>query len=354
MENKNLLGKMNDLMNEGGRVGGGEHFTQSDSIDPQEVDEIEISTGATDVKISEQDQPTIEIELKTYEGGPVLDVKSHEKVLQIEAQQTEHTLQFYKPSAELSVTLPHQLWKRMTTHTHSGDVSVKAIQATRFSLKASSGDLDIEHIHSDKVDLITSSGDIEVKEVETRILSFSASSGDAEFTRIQGSIRGNTSSGEITVRSHEGESLDLMANSGDIDVAKAMFSKGTLRTSSGEIETMDLTSIETSFSTHSGDVTCHRLAGSVSGSANSGDVELYFTQPGRVIDIKTSSGEITLHQPDQPWNAVVKLNTSSGDMNVSVPLNKEGRQAKGELTGEAGSGEGKIELRSSSGDIQLS
>lgn len=159
-------------------------------------------------------------------------------------------------------------------------------------------------------------------------------SGDVVVHSASQALAVRCGSGDVTVRLDGGAGdVQLHTGSGDIDFAG---SAGTLKAEagSGDLEIDDASARTADLGTGSGDIVAHwrkvAAGGSVSASAGSGDVTMYF-----------------------PSDTVVagQISTASGDVDTAFPATLHGGRHSYTLAG--GSGAVRVDLNSGSGDVSL-
>lgn len=354
MDRENFLSKMIRYAENSGGPSGDERQTQTETFDSEGIDGLEVSTEEVEVEIRTHDRNKIDIVLETYEHGPALETRQTEDTLEITATESD-SHHFFKnsPATRLVVTVPDRLWGSLSIDTESGEISVIGMNVSRFGIKTYSGELKIENIQVDEGKLKTSSGGIGFRKVDTQSFSFAAASGEVSLTDVNGKIYGQTQSGPITVHQLKGAELDLKTRSGGIELHDAKVENASFRTTSGKIDIEKLSADETLFNTRGGDVNLRDFHGEVRGSTTSGEVELNVTDVGRDIRVETESGDITLRQNERSWNAELKLYTVLGRVDVGVDIRQTSTQEKNRFEGIIGSGDGNIDLKSQSGDIEL-
>lgn len=173
--------------------------------------------------------------------------------------------------------------------------------------------------------------------------------GDAE---LDGAVRIHTSSGDVEVNGGAGE-LVVNTSSGGVKVSAPRLAKLEADTSSGDIELRGGAARVIADSS-SGDIRLHDLTGDLSAHSSSGDIRAIWKalSPGRQIDIKATSGEVTVRIP-AAFTPVGSLSTTSGDIR-STWEGSWGRSHKVlELSASGGGESVAVQLRTTSGDIDL-
>ncbi|HEU5138455.1 MAG TPA: DUF4097 family beta strand repeat-containing protein [Bacillales bacterium] len=352
MGKETFLRKMKRYVDDLDEVFGGERRTESDSVDMEGIEELGISTGEADVVIHTHESDFLDLYLDTYEGGPTLETNMSGTKLRVEVQGRKSGItlgrRFY---SELQVYIPKRVLDGISVDTQSGDIAMKDVEVSRVGLKSDSGEVEIEGVRALEASLKTKSGEMEIKGFESESLSFASDSGEVSLSDIRGDVHGKTRSGEITVDHCEGMDIHLKNKSGGVEVENVTAEKLSISTISGEIEVDELRVREASLDSRSGEITGRHLVGDIRSTTTSGEVELEFEEAGRNIFVETSSGEIELRQKGEGWNAEVHIQTNSGD--IEVPTEAVGTQGNHDFEGTIGMGEGRIELKSLSGDIEV-
>ncbi|HET7577701.1 MAG TPA: DUF4097 family beta strand repeat-containing protein [Bacillales bacterium] len=350
-----FLEKMKRYTGDFDKTFGGEPRTETDSIDGDGLEDLEVAAAEAQVVLRTHEGDQIDIELDTYEGGPKLETEREDAMLKISAEKADPRFSIGRvPTVQLTVRVPDRLWNSLAVDTESGGVKVSNVDISRFGAKTNSGDLEITKVKADETSLRTSSGDMEVRQLEGQSLSFASSSGVVSLTDVGGDIYGKAKSGKIDVDGFEGGELELKSRSGSIDAQKIKAAKVYFRTTSGEIDVDELDTKESVFEADSGEITGRRLSGDVRCRSASGEVGLEFEEAGSNVFVDTKSGDIELRQNGRAWNAELKAHTSSGDIRIGAVLDPAVRNDDHRVEGIIGTGEGRIELNSRSGDIELS
>jgi hypothetical protein len=160
------------------------------------------------------------------------------------------------------------------------------------------------------------------------------SDGDISVADIKGSLYLGTSDGDILASGTEGR-IEARTSDGEVELddvrgdVKAKTSDGNIRLK-GVVTVLDL-------ETSDGDITVEALPE----SRAAGDWYL-----------RASDGDIRLAlAPD--FSAEVRIHTGDGDINTSLPLILQGKTSEHDLQGVLGSGGRLVDLKSSDGDITL-
>lgn len=155
-------------------------------------------------------------------------------------------------------------------------------------------------------------------------------SGDIGVDRVARGLTAATTSGGITVKG-AADSLDLATVSGDVEV--------------------DASPRRLAISTGSGGVDAKGIAGTVSASSTSGDIELHAVSGFARAEATTVSGDVTLALP-RGFGGNLEMTTTSGALDVALPMELRA-VSRHQLRGRIGQGAGRIELKSTSGDLHI-
>ncbi|MFH1718795.1 MAG: DUF4097 family beta strand repeat-containing protein [Planctomycetota bacterium] len=240
--------------------------------------------------------------------------------------------------------------------------------------KTSSGSISAENIEG-TVDLDTSYGSVTCKNVAGDNIKVKSSSGSITVERARGSVQLNTSYGEITCKDISDGDIILKTSSGKIRLSNASFGHCDAQTSygsiasenlkgkslklhsdSGSINVTNATADAADISTSYGRITGRQIATAEliakSGSGNI-DIDCSDSAPAEIVaDLITSYGSVDFRSP-RDFSGRVDLSTSYGSIRTDLPITISGQISKKKLNGTIGQGKGKLNLRTSSGSINL-
>ncbi|MDO9391386.1 MAG: DUF4097 family beta strand repeat-containing protein [bacterium] len=197
----------------------------------------------------------------------------------------------------------------------------------------------------------------------------SSASGEISVQNLLNGCRLNTASGEIEIFGCRGEN-NLSSASGDVEVNGCTETSLKINTASGDIG-VNGCSGDLSFQTISGDAGIS-LSGDIQGQTVSGDIDIKAARPGE-IRIRSTSGDIQFQGPvaegssaaittvsgdvslelGADSSAAIEAATVSGDIDCELDL-KDLRQSNRSLSGNLGSGQGSLSVKTVSGDITIS
>jgi hypothetical protein len=177
------------------------------------------------------------------------------------------------------------------------------------------------------------------------------SSGAVTTQGTAGNLMVDVGSGSVRVTRHTGNgSIDT--GSGGVEVTGLRGDELNVDTGSGSVKLSDVVVGSLLVDTGSGDVEASGVqADVVNVDTGSGSVEFGLTHAPRDITVDTGSGDVTFAVPDG-LNADVVLETGSGSIELDFALEIR-RWERDEVRGVIGTGGGRIQIETSSGDIRL-
>ncbi len=175
------------------------------------------------------------------------------------------------------------------------------------------------------------SGSIRVEKID-RDAQLTTASGALAAADIGNDVRVSTASGSVTVSNTKGD-VRVNALSGVVRISKPG-GRVEADTASGEIEIQGATS----------DVKAHALSGRISVQGNPGGDSYW--------DLKTASGSVQLNVPPSA-NFHLSGEATSGNIRTDIPIVIE-EQSKHSLRAHIGSGGGRVEVHTVSGEIRIS
>jgi len=281
--------------------------------------DLDLTTGSGDVRITSGAAGTVKVSARIkatkWFGGD-----DEERIRRIEAnppiQQSGNTIRIghidsdlgHNISISYEVVVPSDT--RLHAHTGSGDQTISGIQ----------GQVEVE----------TGSGNLKLSNLGSSVRAESGS-GDLDIRQVRGVLRAKTGSGTIHAYDVAG-GFEAHTGSGSVEVEQT--SPGSARVSTG-----------------SGDVELRGVKGSLEAEAGSGSIHVE-GQPTGGWTLHTGSGEVRLKLLA---NASFDLDayTSSGSINVGLPITVQGQIGRKEVRGKVGGGGIPMVVRTGSGDIEI-
>ncbi|MGA8104365.1 MAG: DUF4097 family beta strand repeat-containing protein [Candidatus Acidiferrales bacterium] len=193
----------------------------------------------------------------------------------------------------------------------SGDVEVRGIKGP-VNVTSGSGDVALSDV-IEQIQVISGSGDIALSNI-TGPVHLTSGSGDIALENVHGEIRARTGSGDVAI-SAPGGPVTVDTSGGDVSIAHA-----------------------------SGDLRVHTSSGNVTVDGNPGEANFW--------ELHANSGDVVLRLPSNP-SFRLEARTSSGDIEASMPLTLDGSASKHEMRARLGDGKARVEIQTSSGNINL-
>ncbi len=175
--------------------------------------------------------------------------------------------------------------------------------------------------------------------------------GDITASNVNGNLRLDTSSGGVDVTGITGE-LSIDTGSGDVKVSRVSGRAVSIDTGSGNVTGTGIKTADLNVDTGSGDVSLTDVTSeNVSIDTGSGSVNLGLMATVDQLQVDTGSGDVSITVP-ATLSAQVAIETGSGDITTDFPI--QVRKTGGdELIGTIGSGTGRIDIDTGSGDVKL-
>jgi DUF4097 and DUF4098 domain-containing protein YvlB len=316
--------------------------TTTESVDLTGVDTIEMKLGSSDIGIiSHGGSDGTFVIKKTFKTnkkdlGPEL---LEEAKITFKREGTTLTIE-RKPikrkgmdmftrgyvSIDITATLATDL--TLIINTGSGDIEIDDRTAP-VTIRTGSGDV-IAGMLSGGLEASTGSGDVNLKGAGGR-LEFTAGSGDLVAGDLKGDVRASVGSGDVEIDRVVGD-VNFSSGSGDLEIGS---SRGALKAGSG-----------------SGDLEIRDHAGNADLTTSSGDIALHTSASQGEIEVGASSGDVEVYVYNTD-SVELDLRTSTGSMTSNIPLVVKDASRK-RLFGKSGAGALRINVSTSSGDIEIS
>lgn len=293
---------------------------ESATIALGDANTIAIDASSTEVKIIPKDIKDIEVHLygdvttTNKKLIPKITVNNENNEIDIILKKETEIfvgIVYMNSDLKLEVSIPKSYNNDIHVNNSSGDVNIKDFQLNQLDLKVSSGDIYTADLSFNGATIEASSGNIEMNNTKGKT-SVVATSGKVQVNEIYGDLEVETSSGDITIIELEGD-IEASASSGDI-----------------ELINMD---------------------GELSAETTSGDINAYIEEVNNNIDLNCTSGRAIL-SIDEGTNLSVIADTDSGSIECNYELDKIIKEDD-TLTGSIGNGEHNINIRTTSGDIEI-
>jgi len=267
------------------------------------VDKITIRSVSSEVKISTHNSDRVEAH---FYGNVVGFKRENIPYLEVEKNGNEALVRIVYPAekgfkisedTKLDVAIPEE-WNR--------NIEIKSI----------SGDITAKRLTGNDITLNTTSGNMAISEIKAKhTVSASSISGSCSFDKVISDIaKINTTSGSVNIDFLEAKELNFSSVSGDAE----------LNTAAEEAEI----------------------------NTTSGSINVSFVNEFDKINAKSISGQIKLGIPGSA-EFTANLKTVSGNIDCKDFAMNISSSGERELKGRVGSGDGKIDVSTTSGDIKI-
>lgn len=275
-------------------------------VNGNNIDHIEVDISATDLKVIPTDDSDITVNLtgeisRKYENEIKLDVKEKGDSLKISIageDQIKFNIGVLIVDTNLEIRLPEKLYESIRISASSGDIEIADQKAKEITLETNSGSIFADDMVSEN-----------------------------DFTMM-------ASSGEIYANNNRAEKFELKANSGDLIVDNQTAKKST-------------------FNTSSGDINLTNALGDLEIEASSGSIMIDNDEVTGHIDARASSGDVDVEFSKEPESLAIRFNGSSGKGEIDYKNVKYKEKSENEIVGEIGSGEYELTVNTNSGDFNL-
>ena len=213
----------------------------TNTVDADNINEVEINTNSADVKVIFEDRNDIDVK-SSGKGGFTRSVYGNKLVIELKHSQSYSrffNVSFSWDSCTLYVYMPSNSSKRLSIQTKSGDIQLSGSGTpSNLFISTMSGDISIDKITSDSVRAKTLSGDISVHMVESQDTDMHSTSGDVSIGSITGNMFINSTSGDVDVNVPELKgniSISMISGDGFLKLPKDSSASFSAKTISGDV-----------------------------------------------------------------------------------------------------------------------
>ena len=205
-----------------------------------------------------------------------------------------------------------------------------------------------ESIVLDDVKVSATSGTLSIPALRSENIKLNVTSGDIFASVTVKDVSAETTSGHSDLQvTDNAKEVTAVTTSGSIEIETANVDRFSAETTSGSIQAILKNTGEFKAATTSGNISADMIkAKNADLDTTSGDIRLRLSKLGS-LKIKTTSGSVCAYLPSNP-GFTAQLETTSGQLDFDLPLT----QQKGSYV--CGDGSGKVEIRTTSGNIEIS
>ena len=203
------------------------------SYDIESINNIKINTISSDIKF----KPSTDNNLKVIAYGnedSEFKIKQDDSNLNINYDiKNNFCIGICYQEDYVVIYIPNTYNNKININTTSGDISGINLENASIDLKTTSGDIQINNI--DKLNVTSTSGDINIKNVNS--LNLKVTSGEVNINNVNNKVNIQATSGDVEINNLRlTENSKIKTNSGDVEVAKTNDIYIDAFTTSGEIE----------------------------------------------------------------------------------------------------------------------
>ena len=215
----------------------------------------------------------------------------------------------------------------------SGSIGFHHFKLYELDLEGEDGDVEIENWEGE-IDCTLEDGDIELQDIFAGRTQIDLEDGDLRIDHLEGDLLVDGEDGDVVLRDAKTGQCRIRLEDGDV----------TIRQSEGDFE-IDL---------DDGDVDFDRVrAGMLEVSAKDGDVELNLLKVDRIdLDIRVYDGDVAVDL-EPGISALFSIDTHEGRIRTDLPGARDLEEGRDHTSGEIGSGEGRIHIRTVDGNVTL-
>lgn len=171
--------------------------------------------------------------------------------------------------------------------------------------------------------------------------------------RLLDSVELKSNSGNIEVEQLKATTAVIETGSGNINIEKLSTGTPTIQSKSGNIKVENYKSEQVTVQSNSGNITMDDGTGRVDGETRSGNIRMETDELLQDVTLRSGSGNVRIDVAKEPESAAIHLRTNSGNLYVDWGRFIADKDNEEELSGKIGSGQIKIDLESSSGNLKL-
>jgi len=285
-------------------------INQEKNVEITGVENVNISSISTDIKIKTDDIDKIEVlfagtlNTNTDDAKPKLIVEKKGDTVNIFIKRQKKThFGFFNYSVtsdlKLTVVLPTTISGIVKIKSISGDIKFKDLKYNKIILKTVSGDMKFENLMSKDVTISSTSGDVSGEIIKGDNVEANSTSGDFNFTEIIcKDFEFSTTSGNLEAKNIVTNDISISTVSGDISVNEVNAEKFSGSSVTGDLNFRKLFCKNIDGSAVSADISLGKCKGDISFSSVSGDITGEVLSFSKTIKLSTTSGDISLNLPE--------------------------------------------------------
>jgi DUF4097 and DUF4098 domain-containing protein YvlB len=216
---------------------------------------------------------------------------------------------------------------------HEYTYTIRAPEYLELNLDGDDGEVDIEDWQG-KIECTLEDGDVELRNIGSSETSIDLEDGDLRIDGLKGDLLVEGEDGDVVLKDVQTQQCRIRLEDGDL----------TIRRSEGDFE-IDLSD---------GEIDLDRVrAENLELSVEDGDVELDLLKVDRIdLDVRAYDGDVTVNI-EPGMSAAFSLDTRDGRIRTDLPGTRDLDKGRDQVSGQIGTGEGRIRIRTVDGDVTL-
>lgn len=167
------------------------------------------------------------------------------------------------------------------------------------------------------------------------------------------SILARNISGSLNMDNFKLSEIDIKVTSGSIDIKNIEAERGTIKNTSGRIDLTNIAIEEFDVKNTSGRIDIGNFTGSIRARNTSGKISISTDKIVGDIDIKSTSGRVTLSVADKKLNSNLYLKSTSGRVKCDFPITISGDVSNKKIEGQSGDPDYNINITTVSSGISI-
>lgn len=297
-----------------------------ESFDVEKGSVLHLRHGDGDVTIKPWDKDVLDVEVRYRAEAKTFGVGGRHQ-FDVEFKETGSVIHVIgKETSSSSIGFHHF---KMHEHTYT----IRAPEYLELTLDGDDGDVDIEDWQG-KIKCTLEDGDVDLRNIVSGETNIDLEDGDLRIDGLEGNLLVDGEDGDVVLRDAKTRQCRIRLEDGDL----------TIRRSEGDFE-IDVSD---------GEIDLDRVrAEMLELSAEDGDVELDLLKVDRIdLDIRAYDGDVTVDL-EPGMSAAFSIDTRDGRIRTDLPGARDLEKGRDQVSGEIGSGEGRIHIRTVDGDVTL-
>jgi DUF4097 and DUF4098 domain-containing protein YvlB len=297
-----------------------------ESFDVEKGCMLHLRHGDGDVTITPWDKDILDVEVRYRAEAKTFGVGGRHK-FDVEFKETGSVIHVLgRETSSSSIGFHHF---KMHEYTYT----IRAPEYLELNLDGDDGDVDIEDWQG-KIECTLEDGDVDLRNIVSAETSIDLEDGDLRIDGLEGDLLVDGEDGDVVLRDARTQQCRIRLEDGDL----------TIKRSEGDFE----------INVEDGRVDLDRVrAGMLEVSTEDGEVEVDLLKVDRIdLDIRAYDGDVTVNL-EPGMSAAFSIDTHDGRIRTDLPGARNLDKGRDQVSGEIGTGEGRIHIRTVDGDIRL-